>query len=65
MFASESKCQAERTVQSGRELRQLTEREATQTVGGCGGREYRDYAPSTSATTSAEPTVGGNNDAII
>ncbi len=64
MFASESKSQAERTVQSGRELRQLTEREATQTVGGC-GREYRDYAPSTSATTSADPTVGGNNDAII
>ncbi len=65
MFASESNSQAERTVQSGRELRQLTEREATQTVGGCGRREYPGYAPSTSATTSAEPTVAGNNDAII
>ncbi len=40
MFSSESKSQAERTVQSGNGLRQLTEREARETVGGCGGREY-------------------------
>ncbi len=68
MFSSKSKSLAERTMQSGSELQQITEREATQTVGGCGGsRESRDYAPSTSTTPSGrvEPTVGGPDDAIL
>ena len=67
MFSSESKSQAPRTVPSGNEFRQLTEREAMQTVGGCGGREFRGYSASTSATALSrpDPTVGGNNDAII
>lgn len=68
MFSSQSRSHAERTVQSGRELQQITEREAAQTVGGCGRRQYPGFAPSTSATapgSGADPTVGGNNDAIL
>ena len=68
MFSSKSRSHAERTVQSGRELQKLTAREAMQTVGGCGRRQYPGYAPSTSSTapgSGADPTVGGINDATL